>query len=149
MGVCQCIESHCLCTKRALTDAARPGRATMLRTTLVSRPNEFALQHINGKSAARPRNSQRLHCWSINRSSRLAVARTSASTRKRLSYTDVTRQTTQSHHRGSHLSDGTHSISSQRTAGSGKQRHHSTVCQASRASMMDSLEEVRPGHLLF
>lgn len=132
-----------LCTQRASAGVARPSLGTMLRTTIVPKVNESALQPIAVRSAAFPRNNQHLQCWSIKGSALLAVEPASVTARKRLSCTKPICQTTQSRQMGWHHAEETQSSSSQRSAGSGQRRYHSTVCQASRPSMLDSLEEVR------
>lgn len=130
-----------LCTQRASAGAARPSLGTMLRTTLVPKLHMLPLQPIAGRSAAFPRNNQHLQCWLIKSSALLAVKPASISARKRLRCTEATCQTM--HKGGSRHAEDTQTVSSQPPAGSGRRRYHSTVCQASRTSMLDSLEEVR------
>lgn len=136
---------HCDNLRQFAACNARPRLGTMLRTALLPSGGR---QVAGETSARRPR--QRLCCSSINRSLPLAVVPTNASINDRLRCISSTLHPKHSvQKRGSQRAKITTKalcISSQQrnsTDGSGKRQHQRTVCQASRASMSDSLEEVR------
>lgn len=116
----------------------------MLRTTALS---STAHRVAGKKSAACPR--QRFRCSSI--SPRLPLAAAPASSRNGVRFRCARLPFQPTHLRPNKSSQRSQitpaqsvpSGQQQNTYGFGKRRCKSTVCQASRASMMDSLEEVR------
>ena len=116
----------------------------MLRTTALP----SAAHRVSGeKSAACP--CQRLRCSSISRPAPFAAAPASPRTSEQFRCVRLPSQPTHLRPRkGSQRSQITraHLVPEKKrsTYGFGKRQYQSTVCQASRPSMSDSLEEVRP-----
>ena len=117
----------------------------MLRTTALPSAAHYV---SGGKSAACP--CQRLRCSSINHPASLAAPPATSSTSEQFRCARLPSQPTHLRPRkGSQRSQITcaHLVPSEKKQsayGFGKRQYQSTVCQASRASMSDSLEEVRP-----